>query len=539
MGDQQEVKKAATLVEEEEEESPLTQVKEEVVVLVREKQPLPVPDTEEHIDDDKLLTDQEFKEESNKFGDLSDYEKKALVDLKQCVREALDKRQFTSETPPAAEETKKEPEEAKPVPEPVVDEPEKPVVVKSEPIEAETAVEVVIEEKVDDDGVRTVEAIKETIVSAASVQIQDVADYDSALPLPLTEEEEEEESPLPLPVPEEVSIWGILLSDDRSDVILLKFLRARDFKVKEAFAMLKKTILWRKQFGIDGLIEQDLGCDSLEKFVYMHGVDKEGHPVCYNVYGEFQNKQLYQDTFSDEAKRQLFLRWRIQFLERSIRKLDFSPGAVSTIVQVNDLKNSPGPAKWELRQATKQALQLLQDNYPEFVAKQVFINVPWWYLAVNKMISPFLTQRTRSKFVFAGPSRSQETLLRYISAEQVAVKYGGLSKDGEFATTDAVTDIIVKPSAKHTLEFPATQACELTWEVRVVGWDVSYGAEFVPSAEDSYTVIIQKSRKVGSNEEAVVCNSFKIGEAGKVVLTIHNSTSKMKKLLYRFKTKST
>lgn len=119
------------------------------------------------------------------------------------------------------------------------------------------------------------------------------------------------------------------------------------------------------------------------------------------------------------------------------------------------------------------------------------------------------------------------------------MKYGGLSKDGEFATTDAVTEIFVKPSAKHTLEFPATQACELTWEVRVVGWDVSYGAEFVPSAEDSYTVIIQKSRKVGSNEETVVCNSFKIGEAGKVVLTIHNSTSKMKKLLYRFKTKST
>ncbi|MCI19750.1 patellin-3-like, partial [Trifolium medium] len=36
--------------------------------------------------------------------------------------------------------------------------------------------------------------------------------------------------------------------------------------------------------------------------------------------------------------------------------------------EVNDLKNSPGPTKWELRQATKQALQLLQDNYPEFVA---------------------------------------------------------------------------------------------------------------------------------------------------------------------------
>ncbi|KAM3750675.1 hypothetical protein ACB098_04G053000 [Castanea mollissima] len=275
-----------------------------------------------------------------------------------------------------------------------------------------------------------------------------------------------------------------------------------------------------------------------EKVAFMHGFDRDGHPVCYNVYGEFQNKELYQKAFSDEEKRLRFLRWRIQFLERSIRKLDFKPGGISTLVQVNDLKNSPGPNKWELRQATKQALQLLQDNYPEFVAKQVFINVPWWYLAVNRMISPFLTQRTKSKFVFAGPSKSAETLLRYITAEQVPVKYGGLSKDGEFGTTDAVTEVTVRPAAKHTVEFPVTESCLLTWEVRVVGWDVSYGAEFVPSAEESYTVIIQKARKVASSEEPVVCNSFKIGEPGKVVLTIDNATSKKKKLLYRLKTKA-
>lgn len=71
----------------------------------------------------------------------------------------------------------------------------------------------------------------------------------------------------------------------------------------------------------------------------------------------------------------------------------------------------------------------------------------------------------------------------------------------------------------------------------MVGWDVSYGTEFVPSAEDGYTVIVQKARKISPTEEPVVCNSFKIGEPGKVVLTIDNPTSKKKKLLYRSKTK--
>ena len=38
-------------------------------------------------------------------------------------------------------------------------------------------------------------------------------------------------------------VWGIpLLGDEMSDVILLKFLQARDFKVKDALSMLRNTV---------------------------------------------------------------------------------------------------------------------------------------------------------------------------------------------------------------------------------------------------------------------------------------------------------
>jgi len=165
--------------------------------------------------------------------------------------------------------------------------------------------------------------------------------------------------------------------------------------------------------------------------------------------------------------------------------------------------------------------------------------VPWWYLAFNRMISPFLTQRTKSKFVFAGPSKSAETLCKYIAPEHVPVQYGGLSKEGEceFTTADPVTEVTVKPACKHTIEIPVSESGVLVWEVRVVAWDVSYGAEFVPSAEDAYTIILQKTRKVAPSDEPVIANSYKIGDAGKVVLTIDNQSSKKKKLLYRSKTK--
>ncbi|KAL0343262.1 UNVERIFIED_CONTAM: Patellin-3 [Sesamum angustifolium] len=457
------------------------------------------------------------QEEGTRFADLSENEKKALQELKQLVQEALNRHEFGSSAsaegkmPVAKEEEKKATEEPGKV---------DPETEKDDSIPVQTIAKTLLE----DDGAKTLEAIEETIVACVHSNP--------------TEEKPQEKAEVGSKSPQEVFIWGVkLMEDERSDVILLKFLRARDFKVKDAFTMIKNTIKWRKEFGIDDLVEQDLGSE-LERVVFMHGHSKEGHPICYNVYGEFQNKQLYQKMFSDEEKRQKFLRWRIQFLEKSIRKLDFSPGGISTIVQVNDLKNSPGPNRWELRQATNQALQLLQDNYPEFVAKQVFINVPWWYLALSKMISPFLTQRTKSKFVVSRPSRSAETLFKYISAEQIPTQYGGLSKDGDFGSADSVTEIIIKPSAKHIVEFPVTQACDVSWEARVVGWEVGYGAEFVPSAEDRYTIIIQKMRRIGTSEEQVICSSYKVGEPGKLVLTINNVSSKKKKLLYRFKTKS-
>ncbi|QCD95653.1 hypothetical protein DEO72_LG6g348 [Vigna unguiculata] len=50
-----------------------------------------------------------------------------------------------------------------------------------------------------------------------------------------------------------------------------------------------------------------------------------------------------------------------------------------------------------------------------------------------------------------------EILLRYIALEQLPMKYDGLSKDGELANTDVVTEITVRQASKHTVEFPVTE----------------------------------------------------------------------------------
>ncbi|KAF8388234.1 hypothetical protein HHK36_026900 [Tetracentron sinense] len=339
----------------------------------------------------------------------------------------------------------------------------------------------------------------------------------------------------------EISIWGIPLlpskAHEGTDVILLKFLKARDFKVSEAFEMLQKTLIWRKEFKTDGILEENLGSD-LENVVYMNSTDKKGHPLCYNIYGAFKDKELYQKTFGTEEKREEFLRWRIQFMEKGIKKLSFKDGGVNSMVQITDLKNSPGPAMKELGAASKKAVLLLQDNYPEFVLRNIFINVPFWYYACHLLFSRILTQRTKSKFIFARPSRVAETLLKFIAPEHIPVQYGGLKreKDDEFSPANKASELIVKGGDIESIQIPVTEpGVTMVWDVTVVGWDVSYKEEFIPDDEGSYKILIEKEKKMGET----VRNSFYISEPGKVLLTIDNGTFKKKKVLYRFKTKPT
>ncbi|KAJ1690037.1 hypothetical protein LUZ63_014192 [Rhynchospora breviuscula] len=342
----------------------------------------------------------------------------------------------------------------------------------------------------------------------------------------------------------DMSLWGVPLLPSKcpesNNVILLKFLRAREFKAKDAYKMLEKTLQWRKESKIDSILEESSLGKDLSSTFYMSGFGKEGRPVCYNLLGAFRDEEMYQKAFGSEEKKQEFLRWRIQLMEMGIKKLEFGPGKPSSFVQVIDLKDAPGLSKKEIRIAMKEAVELLQDNYPEFVAKTIFINAPFWYYAFGALISPFLTQRTRSKFVFARPSRVTETLLKYIPVENIPVSYGGLKREGDneiYGEGTGVQEQVLKANSTGSIEIPLPQAgTTLLWDLTVLGWEVNYKEEFVPSDEGSYTILIQKERKL-CYDEKTVCNSFKNNEPGKVVLTIDNPTYKKKKALYRYKIK--
>ncbi|XP_061362105.1 patellin-6-like [Gastrolobium bilobum] len=334
-----------------------------------------------------------------------------------------------------------------------------------------------------------------------------------------------------------ISMWGVPLlgGDDRADVLLLKFLRARDFRVNDAFNMLLKCLSWRSEFGADNVVDEELGFKELEGVVsYTQGYDREGHPVCYNAYGVFRDKDMYERIFGDEEKLKKFLRWRVQVLERGINLLHFKPGGVNSLIQVTDLKDMP---KKELRLVSNQILSLFQDNYPEMVARKIFINVPWYFSMLYSMFSPFLTQRTKSKFVISKEGNAADTLYKFIRPEDIPARYGGLSRPNDLQNgpPKPASEFTVKGGEKVNIQIEGIESgATITWDIVVGGWDLEYSAEYVPIAEGSYIIAVEKPRQIEASEEAIH-NSYTSKEPGKMVLSIDNTASRKKKVAaYRY-----
>ncbi|XP_015891294.3 patellin-4 [Ziziphus jujuba] len=339
----------------------------------------------------------------------------------------------------------------------------------------------------------------------------------------------------------EITLWDVPLLPSKghegTDILLLKFLKARDFKVIDAFEMLRKTLKWRNEYKADEILDEKLG-SNVDSLLYLKGKDKEGRPLFFTVYGALKDKELYKKTLGSEDKCNKFLRSRIHYMEKGIKKLNFKNGGVDSIVQITDLKNSPGPAMKELRSVSKRAFALVQNNYPNFIHKNVIINAPLWYYASHTIHSKLLSPKTRKKFVFARPSKAKKTLLRYIAPENLPVEYGGFNreKDEDFSPADESSELIIRANSCCSIKFPVAEAgSTLVWDITVVGSDVSYMEEFVPDDEGSYKIQLQKQKKLRES----VRNSFYISEPGKIVITFENGTFNKKKVFYRSKAKPT
>ncbi len=141
--------------------------------------------------------------------------------------------------------------------------------------------------------------------------------------------------------PEDVCLWGVPLldtkGDERTNVILLKFLRVKDFNVDEACTVLVNTVKWHQSFLATTIREKKLQCN-LDDYFYKQGKDRDGHPVCYNIWGAFHDNP---DLFEKKKPIEIALEQVLHFLLSFVYTKPFSTASVFCTVTLNSQPLEP------------------------------------------------------------------------------------------------------------------------------------------------------------------------------------------------------
>ncbi|ERN06131.1 hypothetical protein AMTR_s00016p00081610 [Amborella trichopoda] len=199
---------------------------------------------------------------------------------------------------------------------------------------------------------------------------------------------------------------------DVDNLMLRRFLRARDLDVKKASMMFLKYLKWRRAMTPNGYIsEADIQNELAQEKLYMQGRDKKGCPI--GVIFPSKHKCCQRDL--DELKK---------FVVYSLDKLCASiPEGQEKFVIIEDLKGW-GYANFDIR-AYVAALNIMQDCYPERLRKVFLIHVPYIFLTAWKIIYPFIDKNTRKRIVFVENKNQQSVLLNEIDESQLPEIYGG------------------------------------------------------------------------------------------------------------------
>ncbi|KAI3929576.1 hypothetical protein MKX01_025744 [Papaver californicum] len=204
-------------------------------------------------------------------------------------------------------------------------------------------------------------------------------------------------------------------SKDVDDLMLRRFLRARNLDLDKGSALFLKHVKWRGSFVPNGFISKsEVTHDIAHNKVFMQGYDKRGHPILV-IHGA--------KHFPNKAKGGIeeFKRFVVYCLDKLSAKI---PTGREKFFIIADLEGWGYYSNCDIR-GYLAALSVLQDNYPERLEKFYLIHVPSVFMAAWKLIYPFIDNNTKKKFVFVDNKNLKSTLLEDIDDDQLPEVYGG------------------------------------------------------------------------------------------------------------------
>ncbi|KAH8255761.1 hypothetical protein KR038_010021 [Drosophila bunnanda] len=213
---------------------------------------------------------------------------------------------------------------------------------------------------------------------------------------------------------------------------ILRFLAARDWHVSQAFAMLCDSLRWRQEHRIDTLLEEyTKPAVVVEHFPGgWHHHDKDGRPVYILRLGHMDVKGLLKSLGMEGL-----LRLALHICEEGIQKINESAERLEKPVLnwslLVDLEGLSMRHLW--RPGIKALLYIIETverNYPETMGRVLVVRAPRVFPIAWTIVSAFIDEHTRSKFLFYGPDcvHMKDGLAQYLDEEIVPDFLGGPCK---------------------------------------------------------------------------------------------------------------
>ncbi|XP_033112477.1 SEC14-like protein 5 isoform X2 [Anneissia japonica] len=188
------------------------------------------------------------------------------------------------------------------------------------------------------------------------------------------------------------------------DAHLLRFLRARDFNTEKAHEMITASLSWRKQHKVDKILGTWEPPELLTNYWPggWHYNDTDGRPVYVMKLGQVDVKGLMK-TVGEE----MILRHILSINEEGIRRTEEATRKtgrpISDWTSVVDLEGLSMRHLWRPGiKALLRIIEVVEANYPETMGKLLIVRAPRVFPIIWTLISPFIDENTRQKFLIYG-----------------------------------------------------------------------------------------------------------------------------------------
>ena len=210
---------------------------------------------------------------------------------------------------------------------------------------------------------------------------------------------------------------------------LCRFLRARDYDVDKAYEMVQQAIKSRELLKCDSILnERDTNEIIWQNGTphYHYGHDKLGRPFYIELSGKVRVGKLMPPA--GVLDRDDFKKRHVIHMEYMCRRIEHASkrfgGHVSQLSQIMDLEGLSYFGDSRGMTLFKDALEIDQNTYPEYLGNLFLINAPFIFRGMWAIIKGWIDPKTAAKFVVLG-SDYKETLLKYIDIDQLPIEYGG------------------------------------------------------------------------------------------------------------------